>query len=95
MAFMNISELSPMYCRQKSFYGKAKVAYCACGIMLYSYDTPIMCINRSHPQEHMVTRYWSDWSATTGRHINEFARQYLDRPMGKADFFRLPLALEE
>lgn len=52
----------------KSFYGKAKVVIDENGETLYSYDTPIIRKNTNGT----LTRLYSDWSATTGRHIKAF-----------------------
>ena len=76
---MKIYELSPTDGR-KSFYGKAKVIIDDNGTeTLYSYGTPI--ISRSTNGE--LTRLWSDWSATTGRHIKAFCN------LNKASFLAL------
>lgn len=65
----------------KSFYGKAKVQIDDNGSeTLYSYDTPIIKRDR----DGHLTRLWSGWSATTGRHVAAFCG------LNKARFFNLP-----
>lgn len=77
---MEIYELTPMDGR-KSFYGKCKVIAEDDGTKtLYSYDTPII---RRAPDGRM-TRLWSGWSATTGRHIRAFCG------LCKAEYEKLP-----
>lgn len=75
-----IYELIPTNGR-KSFYGKAKVQIDDNGSeTLYSYDTPIIKRDR----DGHLTRLWSGWSATTGRHVAAFCG------LNKAGFFNLP-----
>lgn len=65
---------------QKSFYGKAYVIIDNNGDeTLYSYNTPV--IRKSISGK--LTRLWSGWSATTGKHINAFCG------LGKADYMKL------
>lgn len=69
-----ISELSPIYDGRKSFYGKALVIHDREKgfITLRSYDTDVCMIdnfNKFH-------KLWDGWSATTGRHVAEFCKQY-------------------
>lgn len=55
--------------RQKSFYGKARVAVDDDGTeTLYSYGTPIV----RRDADGKLTRLWDGWSATTGKHIASF-----------------------
>lgn len=78
---MKMYELKPIDGR-KSFYGKATVEIAADGSeTLYSYNTPI--ITRAASGE--LTRLWSGWSATTGRHIAAFCG------LNKAGFIALPM----
>lgn len=65
-------ELEPIFDSRKSFYRKAYVIASGNTKTLYSYDTPVIeynCVTDT------FKRIWSDWSATTGRHITEFCRQ--------------------
>lgn len=67
---MNTFELCPVYDSRKSFYGKAKVIHRGNSYYLYSYDTLVAVWDGT------MHRKWDGYSATTARHINEFARQY-------------------
>lgn len=66
---MTIYELTPTN-NQASFYGKAKVVIDDDGTeTLLSYDTPII----ERTADGKLNRLWfSDWTATTGRHIKSF-----------------------
>ncbi len=64
-----MEELQPIYCRQKSFYGKAKIIREKGIIKLKSYDTIIAEIKNG--KLHINGFY----SATTTRHLKEFMRQ--------------------
>ena len=76
-----VYELTPTDGR-RSFYGKAKVMIEPDGTdTLFSYDTPI--IERSPSGD--LTRLWSGWSATTGRHIYAFCG------LRKAEYEKLPI----
>lgn len=81
MLWVDSYELYPRYDSRKSFYGKAQVIVNGYDIYLRSYDT-IVCgiVNDT------FKRFWGGWSATTGRHVNEFSRQFLGKPMNKADW---------
>lgn len=65
-------ELEVMFSNKKSFYRKAYVEVKDNIKTLYSYDTPVIEYNCVTGE---FTRIWSDWSATTGRHIQEFCKQ--------------------
>lgn len=68
----------------KSFYGKAKVTVLKDGTMiLKSYETDVARIEK----DGTVTRLWSGWSATTGRHIRAFCG------MDKKEFTALPVTI--
>lgn len=65
---MEIYELCPVDGRQ-SFYGKAKVFIDERGTKtLVSYNTPVI----RREIDGTLTRLWSGWTATTGRHIRAF-----------------------
>ena len=68
-----IKELRPIYATQKSFYNKAHVEATEDAVTLYSYNTKILKYNR-HTEE--LTPLYDGWTQTTGRHINEFVKQY-------------------
>ena len=75
-------ELIPADSR-KSFYGKARVTVSADGTQtLYSYNTPIL----SRDPAGTLTRLWSSWSLTTGRHVKAFCC------LDKAGYEALPFA---
>ena len=68
---------------RKSFYGKAVVRISADGTQtLYSYNTPII----SRDPAGTLTRIWSGWSLTTGRHVKAFCG------LDKAGYEALPFA---
>lgn len=81
-----MKELKPIYDTQKSFYNKAQVEATTNTVTLYSYGTAIMTYNKVKDD---LTLIWGDWSRTTGRHINEFLRQYtaIDG-MTKKEYFK-------
>lgn len=78
---MKLYDLKPTDGR-KSFYGKAVVMMDGTTETLLSYNTPIM---RRNTITGKLTRLWSGWSATTGRHIKAFCG------LNKTAFCALPL----
>ena len=83
-------ELNPIYSSRKSFYGKAKIMtgqddFGAAVYTLVSYGTPVLAI-RKMDGNYYVIRLWDSWSATTGRHVNEFALQILGRSLFKKEW---------
>ena len=82
---MKKQQLQPIYDTRKSFYGKATYTEDNDGHTLYSYDTPILKIYNNGTKEAL----WDGWSATTGRHINEFAKQFTGEPLLKKDYTKL------
>lgn len=62
-------ELQPIYCRQKSFYHKAKVLEDKESIKLISYATMVAEVKNGKP------KIYGWYSATTTRHIKEFLKQ--------------------
>lgn len=64
-----MEELQPIYCRQKSFYGKAKIIRENGTIKLKSYNTIIAEIKNG--KLHINGFY----SATSMRHLKEFMQQ--------------------
>lgn len=63
-------ELSAMGTSQKSFYSKAFAEMTYNGIVIYSYNTPVL-----RWDGEKLHRLWGGWSATTQRHINTLLRQ--------------------
>lgn len=83
-------DLHPLYTNQKSFYGKAIVTRekdCYGGIVytLLSYGTPLLEVTL-YNGNYYVCRLWNSWSATTGRHVNEFAQQIMRHPLHKKEW---------
>ena len=73
--FANAYELSPIYDRHASFYGKAIVTEEGDAKALYSYGVLVASY-----EDGKLTIYTDDpnyWSATSRRHIAEFAGQQL------------------
>lgn len=83
---MMFYELDSRYDARQSFYGKAKVTEERGVKTLYSYDTPVMKINRKGKPVFM--NYW-DCSQTTLRHCKEFLRQSGYWVDNKADMVKL------
>ncbi len=78
-------ELRPVYSSQKSFSGKAKyTSNMHDGNVLYSYGTKVASI-----QNAQLVRHWGGYSATTLRHVNEFARQNGLDNIGKAQWDKM------
>lgn len=60
-------EPNPAVTSQKSFYHRAYVEYGYNCQILYSYETPVAALVGCE-----MLRLWSDWSATTARHVQSF-----------------------
>lgn len=73
--FDSLVELRPLHESHISFNKRAWVAVSMSRVVLISYNT-IVCEIRYDRDRMKFIRYWSGWSATTGRHILEFSRQY-------------------
>ncbi len=80
-------DLSPVN-GQKSFYGKAKVAWDMANDIayLYSYNT-VVCMY--HINSRKFRRVWFGYSATTMRHINAFRAKYGLTALSKAEWNNL------
>ena len=65
-------ELDATYDARKSFYGKAHVHPRHDGLILVSYDTPVAFAGRDGS---FYVAPAADYSATTRRHVKEFAKQ--------------------
>lgn len=85
MENIRMYELSPRYDSRKSFYCKAHVIETENGVYLRSYDTVVCGIENG-----VFKRFWSGWSATTSRHVNEFTRQQLGYTVNKSEWFNIP-----
>lgn len=72
-------DLSPIYTRQKSFYGKAKVYAYEHGsdncYTLLSYGTAVVSVYVGPDNIPHIKRLWDGYSATTIRHVNELLMQ--------------------
>ena len=86
MEIISITELTPYYDHCKSFYGKAHILDCGNKFVLRSYETNVAYVDKKTKSLH---RLWSDWSATTGRHVNEFSHQFAGKWCGKKDWDRM------
>ena len=86
MEIVSITELCPHYDHRKSFYGKAHVLDCGDKFVLRSYETNVAYIDNENRNLH---RLWSGWSATTGRHIDEFSHQFAGKYCGKKEWDRM------
>lgn len=83
---MMVTELRPVHDERKSFYGKALVLAGNGYTALQSYHT-VVCYSNGDGKLH---RTWSEWSATTARHVNEFARQCGLQPVNKSQWYDIP-----
>jgi len=87
MAPQYIGELTPIYDNHQSFYGKARVYRRDKVIVLVSYTTEVM---RYDTISHNLTRLVGQpESATTNRHMREFARQLAFEDMNKKALCKL------
>ncbi len=64
-----MENLQPIYCRQKSFYGKAKIQKDNNSIKLISYATTVAEIKNGQ------VKIFGWYSVTTTKHIKEFLAQ--------------------
>lgn len=83
---MNIYKLEPKHDHAKSFYNKARVIIYDDGTkVLQSYEMDVIRKNA----DGTFSRLWDDWSATTGRHINEFMKQETGHGLNKAEWQKM------
>ena len=66
-------ELTPKFDSSQNFYHKATVTTIDTGLVLRSYETPVVVIDNETNEVTLLPR-WDD-SATTLRHVKEFLRQ--------------------
>ena len=57
---------------QKDYYKKAQVFIDDDFIVLKSYNTDVVAIDK---KENKIIRLWAGWSKTTSLHINDFLKQ--------------------
>ena len=83
---MKVTELKPVHDGRKSFYGKALVLAGNSYTALQSYHTVVCYVN----SDGKLHRTWRGWSATTARHVNEFAKQCELQPVNKSQWYDMP-----
>lgn len=72
---------------QKSYYGKATIFEDHDFIVLKSYDTNVVAIDK---HENKIVRLWCGYSATTQKHINDFLTQNGFNRLSKKEWLKLP-----
>lgn len=73
---MLITELTPQFSSNKSYYGKALVITLDNGVrMLKSYETIVCIILPEKEGKVEVIMPWMGWSHTTGNHVWDFLLQ--------------------
>lgn len=77
---------------QKDYYKKAQVFINDDFIVLRSYDTDVISIDRS---KNKIIRLWSGWSVTTAKHINDFLIQYGFKALSKKEWLNMPCVNNE
>lgn len=85
-------ELKPALSKQKSFYGKAVVYVHASedtDYVLHSYGTPVLAVEVSENGNIYISRLWSSYSATTGRHVREFIYQVCGYVLNKPEWDKM------
>lgn len=87
---MNIYELSPRYDSRASFYGKAHIKETPAALVLISYDTEILRLDKkTNALKFLCCDAWA-FSQTTNRHINEFLKQFTnEKPKSKSELLKL------
>lgn len=87
-----IHDLRPLYTNQKSFYGKAMVSVDTgtdTHYILHSYGTPVLAVEVAENGNIYISRLWSSYSATTARHVREFAYQVCGYVLYKAEWDKM------
>ena len=79
---VSVTELRAVYDSRVSFYGKAKVIVENGATELQSYNTRVARLEDDELTILPGDNFW--WSATTGRHINDFVQQLGGKKMTKA-----------
>lgn len=79
---VDVTELSAIYDSRASFYGKAKVSTGNGVTELQSYTTRVARLENGELNILPDAQAW--WTATTGRHINDFVQQLGGDKMTKA-----------
>ena len=87
---MNIYELIPRYDSRASFYGKAHIKETPAALILISYDTEILRLDKKTNTLKFLCRSEWAYTQTTNRHINEFLKQFTnERPKSKSELLKL------
>ena len=85
-------ELKPIRDNRKSFYGKAMVSVDAGAdthYILRSYNTPVLAVEVAENGNFYISRLWSSYSATTGRHVREFIYQACGYVLNKPEWDKM------
>lgn len=72
---------------QKSYYGKAVITEDDDFIVLRSYNTDVVAIDKSN---NKIIRLWNGWSVTTSKHVNDFLKQNGFNMLSKKEWLALP-----
>lgn len=83
-------ELTARYDRRASFYGKAHIKETPRGLVLISYDTEILRLDKTtNALQFLCCSEWV-YTQTTNRHINEFLKQFTNEsPKSKSEILTL------
>ena len=85
-------DLKPINVKQKSFYGKAMVSVdtgADTHYILHSYSTPVLAVEVAENGNIYISRLWSSYSATTGRHVREFTHQVCGYVLNKPEWDKM------
>lgn len=85
-------ELKLIRANQKSFYGKALVSVdtgADTHYILRSYGTPVLAVEVAENGNIYISRLWSSYSATTGRHVREFTHQVCGYVLNKPEWDKM------
>lgn len=77
---------------QRDYYGKARVFEDDNYIVLRSYDTDVIAIDK---EKNSLVRLWSGWSTTTSKHVNDFLIQNGFSTLSKKEWCALPCVNSE
>jgi hypothetical protein len=72
---------------QKDYYRKAVIFEDSDFIVLRSYDTDVVAIDKS---KNEFIRLWAGWSSTTSKHIDDFLMLYGFKRLSKKEWLALP-----
>ena len=87
---MNKTELTPIFDRRQSFYGKAETIKENNKIILKSYNTNILEYDIKTKKLTFLTNNKNHFTQTTNRHINEFLKQFTNEtPKSKSELIKL------